>query len=125
MAEISRLPNRPAVYRWMIQRLEERTGEVTDKQIAGYLDMDPGQFSRIVTHGSANFSCEKELQFMRLCGSGAPVWWTLHRIGLDATSVRPLESEYERQIRALQEENERLRRDQEVISEFLRKAGRT
>lgn len=120
MKGIMNCPTLSAVYRWMIQRLTDRVGEIYDKQLAAHLNVDPAHFSRVVTHGTSSFCFEQEERLMRLCGSGAPVFWRLHKLGMDPTSVRHLESEYERQIRELREENEQLKRDRAAISRALR-----
>lgn len=107
------------IYRWMLDDLSQRIGGTTDKQIAKALGMDTGYFSRIM-QGSASFSCEKELQLMRLCGRGDPVYWRLYQMGMDPTTLRCLETESEKTIRELKEENQRLREEQAVLSRALR-----
>lgn len=47
---------------------------------------------------------------MDVCGNDVPVLWQLHQRGYDLDSVRRRESELERRLRLLEEENTALRR---------------
>lgn len=108
-----------AVYRWMLEDFSSRMGGITDKQMAAQLGMDTGYFSRVM-QGGANFTNEKELRFMSICGRGDPVFWRTYWMGLDPCWLRPLESEAERRIRELEEENERLRHAQGILTRAIR-----
>jgi hypothetical protein len=82
---------------------------------------DQGQWSRIMGQsGSANFPQDKLNLFMDIAGNEAPMLWLLHSRGYDITVLRQRETETERELRLMREENARLRHDKRVLTEALR-----
>lgn len=79
------------------------------KQIQAGLGLDKAQWSRWTT-GQEGVVWAKVAALMDLCGNDAPLMWMAHARGYDLSSMRKRETEMERQIRALREENAALRR---------------
>jgi transcriptional regulator with XRE-family HTH domain len=84
-------------------------GYSLDKQLAGDMGVDKGQFSRWTT-GEEGVKWPKFAALMDFCGNDAPVLWMAHQRGWDLHSFRRLETETERECRRLREENAALRR---------------
>jgi hypothetical protein len=80
-----------------------------DKQLAGPLGVDTGQFSRWKS-GEEGVKWPKFAALLDFCGNDAPVLWMAHQRGWDLHSFRRLETETERENRRLREENAALRR---------------
>lgn len=79
------------------------------KQVQDALKTDKAQFSRWVD-GKEGVVWPKLVALMDLCGNDAPLLWMLHVRGYDLDSLRRVETELERQVRTLSEENAALRR---------------
>lgn len=60
--------------------------------------------------GGEGIKWEKFVGLMDVCGNNAPLLWMLHQRGYDLNSVRPRETESQRENRLLREENQALRR---------------
>lgn len=89
------------------------------KQIQDKLKTDKAQFSRWAS-GSEGIIWPKFEALMDECGNDAPLLWMLQARGYDLASLRRKESELERQLRVMKEENELLRHDKRVLTEALR-----
>lgn len=113
---IERLPN----FTSALKLCKELSGHANDKPIYMGLDIDPGQWTRIMG-GQAHFPHEKLRKYMlEVCGNIAPLLWLAHACGMDPRSIK-------RKQTALEAENERLRvelaeerRKNTVIAEFMR-----
>lgn len=83
-----------------------------DAQFFGFngIVKDQAQWSRIMGSGQHHFPQDKLNLFMDIAGNEAPMLWLLHSRGYDLESLRQTESETERQLRLVQEENTALRR---------------
>lgn len=92
-----------------IELCAEAAGYELDKQLATDLGVDKGQFSRWTT-GTEGIVYPKLRRLMDRCGNDAPVLWMLHDRGYDLHSIHRRESELERQLRLVREENAALRR---------------
>jgi hypothetical protein len=92
-----------------IELCAEAAGYALDKQLASDLDVDKAQFSRWTT-GTEGIVYPKLRKLMDKCGNDAPVLWMLYDRGYDLYSLRKRESELERQLRMVSEENAALRR---------------
>lgn len=79
------------------------------KEIQAELKLDKAQWSRWVS-GQEGVVWPKFQAAMDLCGNDAPLLWMNHSRGWDINSMRRRETEMERQVRALREENAALRR---------------
>lgn len=89
-----------------------------DKQASAEIGMDKGQWSRIKA-GTEGIRWERLKSFMDKMGNPTPVLWMLHECGFDLYSVRKRETELERRIRELEEENVRIKHEKSVIVEAL------
>ena len=79
------------------------------KQLADKAGFDKAQLSR--WESGAEGVCWPKLQkLMDVCGNDAPVLWQLHQRGYDLHAVRRRESETERRLRLVEEENAALKR---------------
>lgn len=79
------------------------------KQVQQDLKFDKGQWSRWES-GQEGIVWPKLVQLMDHCGNDAPLWWTNFDRGYDLDSLRKRETELQRQVRMLTEENMALRR---------------
>jgi hypothetical protein len=100
-------------------------GFEADKEVYTPLGIDAGHWTRIM-RGEAHFPIDKLPALMDLCGNEAPLLWLLDARGYDLHSVRPRESETQRELRLANEriammEAER-RAERNLLSEVL--AGR-
>ncbi|MBO9717496.1 MAG: hypothetical protein J7507_11990 [Pseudoxanthomonas sp.] len=93
-----------------------------DKAIAAEIGMQDAVWSRCKT-GQNSPSGEQVVRLMQRCGNAAPLYWLLLQMGLDPASLRPLESETERQLREALEQVARLQADKRVLAEALRGAA--
>lgn len=119
-ALIERLPNFTA----SLKLCKEISGHPNDKPIYMGLGIDAGQWTRIMS-GQAHFPHEKLKKYMlEVCGNIAPLLYLAHSCGFDHRSIRRKQTAVEAENDALRAENEQLKRDMQVISEFLRKAGK-
>lgn len=73
------------------------------------LVVDKAQFSRW-KDGSEGIMWSKLCQLMDICGNDAPLLWMNYDRGYDLHAMRKRETELERQVRELQEENTALKR---------------
>jgi transcriptional regulator with XRE-family HTH domain len=101
-------------------KLTKDISGLTDLQLCQELDIDPGHWSRI-WNGRGHFPDEKIVDFMNLCDSIVPLRWLALKYGFE---LRPMKSKLEAENDELREMNERLRRDLDVIKDFLRETGR-
>lgn len=83
--------------------------EKDPKDLIVDLKLDKAQISRWTTDAEG-ILWQKLQKIQDYCGNKAPVLWLAHASGFDISSMRPLESETERQNRLLREENAALRR---------------
>lgn len=79
------------------------------KQLADAARFDKGQLSRWES-GAEGVCWPKLVTLMDVCGNDAPVLWQLHQRGYDLNSVHRRESELERRLRLVEEENAALKR---------------
>lgn len=100
-------------------RLCKSISGLEDKQLAGTLDIDPGQWARIFTNGG-HFPENKLLDFMDLCANRVPLIWLAHKCGY---GLHPLQDEKDREIERLQAELKEERSEHEAIKTFLREIG--
>lgn len=70
---------------------------------------DKGQFSRWES-GAEGVCWPKLERLMDVCGNDVPVLWQFHKRGYCLESVRRRESDLERRLRLVEEENAALRR---------------
>lgn len=105
----------------LIYRLESMTAALQlgqtlsgkdDKRFVGDggIVKDLAQWSRIMHAGRHNFPHDKYSLYMDLCGNEVPLLYLLHSRGYDLSSLRLRETETERQLRQVREENTALRR---------------
>lgn len=97
-------------------------GFEADKEVYGKLGVDAGHWSRI-HRGEAHFPVDKLNALMDLCGNEAPLLWLVQSRGYDLASLRHRETELERKLRELTEENLLLKHDKRVLAEALRGAA--
>lgn len=90
-----------------------------DKAIAAEIGMQDAVWSRCKT-GQNSPSGEQLVRLMQRCGNSAPLYWLLIQLGYDPASLRPLESETERQLREAREQIAQLTHDKRVLAEALR-----
>lgn len=86
----------------------ELAGFDLDKEVPG-LKVDKAQFSRWKS-GEEGIKWPKLVALMDACGNDAPLLWMLHARGFDLGSLRRRETELERRLRLVEEENAALRR---------------
>ena len=79
------------------------------KQVQADLKLDKAQFSRWAS-GNEGITWPKLRAVMDRCGNDAPLLWMNHASGWDLRSMRRVESETERRLRLVMEENAALRR---------------
>ena len=92
-----------------IELCAKAAGFELDKQLQQALGVDKAQFSRWQSN-QEGVLWPKLRRLMDHCGNHAPVLWMAHDLGYDLESIKPKESELERQNRLLREENAALRR---------------
>lgn len=93
-------------------------GFTIDKQLLDELKVDKSQFSRW-HNGQEGIVWPKFARLMDVCGNDAPLLWMLYQRGYDIGALRKRESELERQIRELREQNERLKMEKRVLVEAV------
>ena len=94
-------------------------GHDMDKELQMELGVDKAQFSRWKNDGEGiNWGKLKTL--MEFCGNHAPVFWMLHQLGYDISSLRKLESETERELRNEREEKEQLQFELNTLKKHLK-----
>lgn len=79
------------------------------KQLQADLKLDKAQFSRW-SSGQEGVVWPRLCAVMDRCGNDAPLLWMNHARGWDLHSMRRVESETERRLRLVMEENAALRR---------------
>ena len=93
------------------------TSRMQPKTIAYDLEIDPGQFSRIMS-GQAHFPQDKLPALMDLCGNEIPLRWLALARGKGLVVLKSaLEEENEQLRAALAEQHQKM----EAITEFMRK----
>lgn len=97
----------------------EAAGYCLDKQASAEIAMDKARWSRIKA-GQEGIKWEQLKEFMGAMGNPVPVLWMFHQVGFDLHSVRRRETELERRIRVLEEQNAMLAHDKRVLTEALR-----
>lgn len=97
-------------------RLSIQVSGREQKAIRMDLEIDPGQWSRIMT-GNAHFPHDLLLDFMAATGNQIPLEWLAAKRGYGLVL---LEDEKDRQIRELREQLDRERVEREAIQKFLR-----
>ena len=88
---------------------------LTDKEVAGALDIDAATWSRIRS-GQAHFPQDKLDRLMDLCGNEIPLQWLADRAGYE---LRPKRTALEEQIEYLQQQLAERDRDLAVIKRFV------
>lgn len=104
-----------------IELCAEAAGYSLDKQASADIGMDKARWSRIKA-GQEGIKWDQLKAFMDSMGNPVPVLWMLHQCGFDLHSVRKKETELERRIRELEEQNAMLVHDKRVLTEALRGA---
>lgn len=89
-----------------------------DKELQQTLGVDKGQFFRWGS-GTEGILWHKFVKLMDACGNDAPLFWMLHARGYDLASVRRKESETERELRLVREENALLKIERRVLVDAL------
>lgn len=80
-----------------------------DKQLQTALSVDKGQFSRW-QNGQEGVKWPALAKLMDYCGNDAPVLWMNYARGYDLHAMRQRETELEKKLREVREENAALRR---------------
>lgn len=93
-------------------------GFENEKPVAHRLEIDPGHWSRVMS-GNAHFPTDKLGDLMDLCGNEAPLLWLVHHRGYDLGSLRPRESETQRELREAREALSRERDRSRMLAELL------
>lgn len=71
---------------------------------------DQAQWSRIMGAGQHHFPHDKLNLFMDIAGNEAPMLWLLHSRDYDLETLRKTETETQRELRLVRQENDALRR---------------
>lgn len=79
------------------------------KKVYGALEIDAGTWSKMVS-GKAYFPHPKLESLYDICGNEAPLIWQMHSRGYDWHSVRQKQTEMERKLADLEQENADLKR---------------
>lgn len=90
-----------------------------DKELQQELKVDKAQFSRWQS-GQEGILWPKLESLMAVCGNDAPVLWMVHQRGYDLNSLRPRETELERENRILREELERERAERAIERRLIK-----
>lgn len=90
-----------------------------DKTLQQELEVDKAQFSRWQS-GQEGIVWPKLVRLMDICGNDAPLFWMLYQRGYDLHSLRPRETELERELREAREEIEQLKTEREIERRLLR-----
>lgn len=96
-------------------------GYELDKQLGQELGVDKAQFSRW-TSNTEGILWPKLKRLMDKCGNHAPVFWMLHDLGYDVTSIRKKESELERENRLKDERINELEKENRVLRSVFRES---
>lgn len=96
-----------------------RRSRLKEKQIAWELDLEPGQFSRIMS-GQAHFPHEKLIKFMDVTGCHIPLQWLAYHCGFELVVMQKA---YEEQIKEKEEEVAELKKRLQLQDEFIGKLG--
>lgn len=89
-----------------------------DKQAAAIVGVDKATWSKILS-GNAAFPQQKYEYFMRKCGNAAPLQVLARSCGY---TLRPLESEFQRQLRIANEEIEQLKKENQMLERIALKS---
>lgn len=90
--------------------------DLTEADVAGYLNIDLAQFSRILQGKGRHLDDDLEQRLEVICGNKIPTQWTACQDGYELKSI---ESDLERENRQLREDNERLAQKYEVAKELV------
>lgn len=90
-----------------------------DKVLQQELEVDKAQFSRWQS-GQEGIVWPKLTRLMDTCGNNAPLLWMVHQRGYDLGSLRPRETELERENRTLREQLEQERTEREIERRLFR-----
>lgn len=90
--------------------------DLESKQVYDPLDKDKATWSRYES-GDAPFPAELILPLQAITNNDAPLLWLNYQAGFDLTTLRPRESDTERQLREAREENANLRRTLKFVME--------
>jgi len=117
LSVILKQPNRLAVL-----KLQAQASGLTDDQIAREMEIDPGQWARIVA-GKAHLPTNKYHRFNQITGLHYILLWDVYDEGFDPDSLRPMESDLERRLAEAEERNRELQNEIEIITRFTRQTG--
>jgi plasmid maintenance system antidote protein VapI len=96
---------------------------LTPKEVQDALKADRAQFSRW-TDDKEGITWSKLAALMDLCGNDAPLFWMLNARGYDLHSLRRKESDLEKTLREVREQNEALKVANRVLVDAMNgKAG--
>lgn len=113
---IERLPN----FTSALKLCKELSGHANDKPIYMGIEVDAGQWSRIM-NGQAHFPHEKLKKYMlEVCGNIAPLLWLAHACGMDPRSIKRKQTALEAENERLRAELEEERRKNRYFTEFMR-----
>lgn len=97
-------------------KLSKSISGYEDKQVAGTLGIDAGQWSRILS-GDANFPLNKLIDFMELCENKIPLIWLALQCGY---TLSPLKTELEIELERERQEKDEYRKKYEYAIEALK-----
>lgn len=100
----------------------ELRGYNLDKQAHADIEIDKARWSRIKA-GTEGIKWSQLEAFMDKMGNDAPVLWMLHQRGYDLHSIRKRETEYQREIRELQESAAEKDKEIQILQRALRGGG--
>lgn len=104
LAYLASLPNFRRVLRYSVS-----LADLESKQVYDPLGKDKATWSRYES-GDAPFPAELILPLRAITNNDAPLLWLNYQAGFDLTTLRPRESDTERQLREAREEAAELRR---------------
>lgn len=97
------------------------TSGLSAKQICAHLDMDPGQWSRILA-GQAHFPLNKLCDLFDVCGSELLLQWLLYSRGYEAKPIKR-KSRLELELDAALKRAEQAELENKILAKALRGAG--
>lgn len=111
LAYLASLPNFRRVLRYSVS-----LADLESKQVYDPLGKDKATWSRYES-GDAPFPAELILPLRAITNNDAPLFWLNYQAGFDLTTLRPRESDTERQLREAREEAAELRRTLKYVLE--------
>lgn len=96
-----------------------RRSGLKEKQIAWELDLEPAQFSRIMSTQS-HFPQEKYIKFMEVTGCFIPLQWLAYHCGFELVVMQKA---FEEQIKEKEEEVAELKKRLQMQDDFIVKLG--